>query len=456
MISVNIYVVLSVFLFFLLVLIVGLIAGKKVEDLRSYAVAGFHYPVFILIFTTLASEVGGALTVGATGEVYKDGIGVSLILFGMAAGFFILGKFVMLNFDDRFKGMISQGDIISKFYGKRAELFFIIIACITAILGIGGQFIALGYILEAMIGINYNIIIIFAAGIVGIYSTFGGIRSVVATDALQFIVIIFVIPMIAYEACVSAGGIDTVLSETMRYNPIAMKASVYTMLYYILPFYFLYSVPIQRFLMAKDSSEIKGVVNKTVIIFMFFICTIVIIGLSARKIISGVENTDRVLSILIVKLFSESPISLAVSIIALISVILSTIDSALNATSILVAGRVERSKMKSNSLSVARRTTICLTVFSSILALSQISVFTIILGLLNISCIIKIATFFVIIRLDVSPKEFWYSVFAVLIVGIIGLQFLTVRELPVLCTAAAVIAFISTHVIKNSGRIVRV
>ena len=58
---------------------------------------------------------------GAAGEIYKDGIGILLVIVGLIVGIMMVSKFVAPNFDRRFEGMISMGDIIEKFYGAKVE-----------------------------------------------------------------------------------------------------------------------------------------------------------------------------------------------------------------------------------------------------------------------------------------------------------------------------------------------
>ena len=75
-----------VLLFLLLTLIVGVVAGGSIKNLREYAVAGTKCSLPVLLFTMLASEIGGILTVGAVGEIYRDGIGILLMIFGSIIG----------------------------------------------------------------------------------------------------------------------------------------------------------------------------------------------------------------------------------------------------------------------------------------------------------------------------------------------------------------------------------
>ena len=65
---------------------------------------------------------------------------------------------------------------------------------------------------------------------------------------------------------------------------------------------------------------------------------------------------------------------------------------------------------------------------------------------------IGVSVFLGIMRLRVSDKDFWAGLIAVGITGIIGQLFFSVRELPIICTVIAAIAFLTSHFIRNGCR----
>ena len=452
-----------VLLFLLLTLIIGVVAGGNIRNLREYAVAGTKCSLPVLLFTMLASEIGGAKTVGAAGEIYRDGVGMLLVIVGLIVGIRMVSKFVAPNFDRRFEGMISMGDIIEKFYGARVEKWSITVMGIAYVLAIGAQFIALGRVLETLLGVDYNTAVLLSASVVGIYSCIGGVRAVIATDIMQLIAIAVVMTAIAIAAYLRTdGGLDYIIAEAKQYDVQAMRENIYPAIYYMLPMYMLQPVHIQRFLMAKSPGQLSEILNTSALIMSIFCIIIMAIGLCARHFTPGISDTDSVLPALIISLFEDDALMLGLGTVALISAILSTSDSMLNSTSVLIAGRLKKNKKKNkeknsekvSGLAYARLATLSLTILAMFIAFTKLSVIGIELGLLSIFCVIQIATFFGIMRLRVSAKDFWAGLIAVGITGILGQLFFSTRELPIICTVIATVAFLTSHFIRNGCKFV--
>ena len=461
-----------VLLFLLLTLIVGVVAGGNIKNLREYAVAGTKCSLPVLLFTMLASEIGGALTVGAAGEIYRDGIGILLVIVGLIIGIKMVSKFVAPNFDRRFEGMISMGDIIEKFYGAKVETWSVTILSITHILAIGAQFIALGRVLETLLGVDYNTAVLLSASVVGIYSCIGGVRAVIATDIMQLMAIVVVMTAIAISAYLRTdGGLDYIIAEAKQHDVQAVKESLYSAIYYTLPIYLLYPAHIQRFLMAKSPGQLSETLNTSALIMSIFCIIIMAIGLCARHFTPGISDTDSVLPALIISLFEDDALMLGLGTIALISAILSTSDSLLNSTSVLIAGRLKKNKERTkknkeknnekngeknnkevSGLAYARLATLCLTILAMLIGFTKLSVTGIELGLLSIDCIIRVSVFLGILRLRVSARDFWAGLIAVGITGIIGQLFFSARELPIICIVIAAVAFLTSHFIRNGCR----
>jgi Na+/proline symporter len=65
---------LIVYAFLTITLFIGLRAGKGVKTLREYAIGTGEYGTAILVFTFLATNIGGGSTLDATSDVFSNGI----------------------------------------------------------------------------------------------------------------------------------------------------------------------------------------------------------------------------------------------------------------------------------------------------------------------------------------------------------------------------------------------
>lgn len=60
--------------YLLLILTLGLHAGRKVNSLRQFAIAGGNYGTRVVFATPSVSYIGGGFTMGNTGVVYTIGL----------------------------------------------------------------------------------------------------------------------------------------------------------------------------------------------------------------------------------------------------------------------------------------------------------------------------------------------------------------------------------------------
>jgi SSS family solute:Na+ symporter len=64
----------TVYVFLLITLVVGLLAGRAIQDVKEYAIANRVYGTGVLTITFLATFIGGSTIIGTTGNVFRDGI----------------------------------------------------------------------------------------------------------------------------------------------------------------------------------------------------------------------------------------------------------------------------------------------------------------------------------------------------------------------------------------------
>ena len=63
-----------VYLFLLIILVVGFLVGRVNKDIQEYALGGRSFATITLVMTFLATAVGGGSTLGAATQLYADGI----------------------------------------------------------------------------------------------------------------------------------------------------------------------------------------------------------------------------------------------------------------------------------------------------------------------------------------------------------------------------------------------
>lgn len=187
---VNIPSVVGIVVFYIIIMIIGLLAGRKNKkgDTNDLLVAGRSLGMFLATLTTAATMVGGAYINGTAESMARDGllwtigpIGYNLSLF--LAALVYVPKVRKAEYTTIF-------DPIQEKYGNRTGGLLFIPELLGDLFWEAAIFNALGATVSIILGIEMSIAIIVSACIVIIYTFFGGLYSVAYTDVIQMFFII--------------------------------------------------------------------------------------------------------------------------------------------------------------------------------------------------------------------------------------------------------------------------
>ena len=318
----------------MLTLVVGIWKGRNIKSMKEYAVADRNYPIPILVATIAATWYGGDSTIGVAEKTFS--LGAIVIVISMLNFFpkIFIGSYIAPKMK-YFQSAISAGDIMENLYGCSAKIITGIAGLGLSMGYIGAQIAALGYVLNSFFGIDPLIGIYISAGVVIVYSAFGGIKSVTATDIIQFAAIVVVIPIMSSVALNKAGGFEGIINHMKQSSITFLPDNVsdfdilFSVLVYLTPF--LNPAIIQRLLLTKNVKNVTESFKVSAFIDLAFYFMVGIIGLSAFTLNSSLEPSQSFFYIVNHVL----PIGIrGLAIVGLLAVIMSTADSYLNVASI--------------------------------------------------------------------------------------------------------------------------
>lgn len=345
-----------------IVLIVGFIAGRKIKDIRSYAIADKQYGSGILIVTLLATIIGGGFGIGSIKNVFADGLVQIVGALGFVIGPLVTGLLIIPRMRRVDPDKLSMADLMGEYFGESVQTFTGVIGFIYCVVIVAAQLLALDLVFQGLLGMDKLTGILLSGCCMILYTTFGGIKAVAITDLIQFVVLIVVTPIIASLAVNRAGGIGELtfnLPESSLQVFEHEKIGLYlvTFVLMMLP---LDPATVQRILMAKDRKQLKKIFIRSSFVVLPVALMILLIGLAGLAVFP--ENSPS--NILPTLIQSVVPVGIkGLAITGLLAMAMSTGDSLLNTGNILLVHDVihpfaKKHKVDVNELKLTRATTL--------------------------------------------------------------------------------------------------
>lgn len=403
--------------YLIIILTISLVYGRGVSSVKDYAIAKRGYNTFLLTMTFLASSFGSGAIVGDVAKVATDGIIFTIAISGFLICCLLMSQFIAPYFDTRFTGMVSAGDIMRHFYGRRVEQITAILGVITSSLYIGGQLTAMGHIIGIFMQINYHWVIAGAAVVVTTYSAIGGMRSVAIADVFKFTIIVFMVPFMTITMINDAGGIYNVVTAIPANKLLLIKHykfSEYALLFLVstTPFLWMYPPIIQRFLMARHPQQIKVMYRVQLLVRVMFMLMIVCIAFSGLAMFPEVPPKDLVAHIVNTVLPDGCR---GLFLICVMAASMSTSDSHINAASVLLAHNLMKFKNERYELLMMRFSTVIIGVIALIVATYDLEIVNLIMTAFSIwGAAVAIPLLAAVMKIKTSSTAFWVCLAAVI------------------------------------------
>ena len=302
-------------------------ASRTLEPDESFFYGQRNFGVIALSLSLAATHIGGGMVLGTSEEAYRRGFNGMFYNLGVAAGFFLLGLFA---YKIRKESFSTTVELFSTKYGSKTLRCIASLMSILTLSGIlVGQIIASRKLLDSLVGQYQWILVIFWVLVI-IYTMFGGLRAVIATEMFQ---IVFVMSITAF-----------MLSFYLKDRSLAFDPSVYVhellntkpdknffndrhgVLFFMPLFYVFIAQDLgQRVLAARTSLVASASCLVAGLLILGFSLMPVIVGLEARHLGLVVKNGS-----VFLQLFAHSePFFYYLLICGVIAAISSTADAVL-------------------------------------------------------------------------------------------------------------------------------
>jgi SSS family transporter len=222
-------ILLGILFYVVLQLVVGVVVSRRIQSESDYLVAGRKIGLGLALFSMFATWFGAETCVGAAGKFYAEGFagGVS-DPFGYTLVLLLVGWFIARPLWSR--GLTTLADLFRQRFGQNTERFASLIMIPTSVLWAAAQIRAFGIVLHSAGGVDLTTGMLIATVVVIIYTCSGGLLADVMTDLIQGIAIIIGLGLLLLSLGMNP-AINLAIAwqsvEPARFNLFGGEASVW-------------------------------------------------------------------------------------------------------------------------------------------------------------------------------------------------------------------------------------
>jgi Na+/proline symporter len=209
----------GVLLYVLAQLLIGAWVARRIHTEDDYLVAGRRLGYPLAIFTIFATWFGAETCIGAAGAIYEDGLsGGSADPFGYAICLFLMGAVFAVPLWKR--KLTTIADLFRQRFSTGVERFAVLLMVPTSLLWAGAQIRAFGQVLSATSSLEVSVTITIAAAVVIVYTMSGGLLADAITDLIQGSALIVGLAVLFGAVLLSdAGGAALAAVDPARLQP---------------------------------------------------------------------------------------------------------------------------------------------------------------------------------------------------------------------------------------------
>jgi len=327
----SLWPILSLTIYILIQLFIAWIASRTIRNEVDFLLAGRNLGVGLGAFSLFATWFGAETVIGSAGAVAASGLsggrtdpfGYSICLILMAI--FLAGQMRARNY-------VTLADFFRERFGSIAEKLASLAMIPTSLIWASAQILAFASILTTVTTLSLDLSLVITVIIVVTYSTLGGMLGDVFTDCIQGSVVILGLAILLYLVIGEAGGLSAAIAaiEPSRLNLLNESEGLLEQLDG-------WMIPILGSLVAQEAMSRLLATRSAVIakracyiasaVYVVVGLMPVLIALFGYQLIAMPEEQDSFLPALAMQVMS--PVLYIIFLGALISAILSTIDSAL-------------------------------------------------------------------------------------------------------------------------------
>ncbi|MEO0348165.1 MAG: sodium:solute symporter family protein, partial [Pseudomonadota bacterium] len=444
--------------------IVGMHFHGRIKDFKDFAIGGKPIHTTIVTATAAATIIGAEFTFGFSEQIYNIGIVTSLLIISKTIKLSIISKVIGPRMA-RLKNMYTMGDIWHEYYGKNGRIFCGVLSVISGCVWTGVQVTVFGHMAKMFFGVDEEIGAIVSIITIAIYCYYGGVKAVIMTDVIQILIIMIIFPILCYIAVINFGGMELLLTQVQATNLMQftthpkLNGYVFLALLYMIPDFD--PAQFHRLIIARTGYRIKRTMLGVGVVSIMFYLIILVMSLIAAVSNQNLHGDEVVLYT--INNFAPNGVAIA-GYVAIIAVVMSTIDSYLNSTGIIIVQDIikpltNRYIDDEEKINISKKSTLLIAVIAGVVALKANSIMSLAVQAMSIwhpvivvpmfACLLDYKTSF-----EVVLKAAGVAIFTLIFWSIFNLQEVTEIVAVIPAMVANLISFITFRHMEMNAPVV--
>lgn len=362
--SADMYQLISIVIYMLLMLFIGWYAFKRTSNLTDYMLGGRSLGPAVTALSAGASDMSGWLLMGLPGAIYASGLVESWIAIGLTIGAYL--NWLLIAPRLRSYTQVSNDSITIPSYLEnrlkdQSRLLRIasgIIILVFFTFYVSSGMVAGGKFFLSSFGLDYHVGLVIVSAVVIAYTLFGGFLAVSYTDFVQGLVMFLALLLVPIGGLVITGGLAETTVSIKEVNPDLfnfIKGATVTGVISSIAWglgYFGQPHIIVRFMAIKSVKETKSArrigIGWMIISLLGAIAT-ALIGVAYFEQNKGAELVDPETVFIVLGQIIFHPFIAGIMLAAVLAAVMSTISSQLIVTSSALIEDLYKAIIKSNA-----------------------------------------------------------------------------------------------------------
>ncbi|MFD1335911.1 sodium:solute symporter [Oceanobacillus iheyensis] len=248
-------------LYFILMFSMGIYYFFKVKTYDEYLIGGWNTNFWPIVGTIISTWCGAAVFIGWVGMGFTVGLS-GYFKFALPGILFCLLLIVAFAGPLRRQRLYTIADLFGERFGEKSGIIpSVLSAFIYSVPTLALQMIGMSSIFTIALGIDVNTGIALSFVLIVSFTILGGLPATIITDAIQSIIVIIGIIVLAISSINFAGGFENIIANTPAdyISPLGAEGLGSVLLYALSvgPFYIIWQSTWQRIFASKSEQVAK-------------------------------------------------------------------------------------------------------------------------------------------------------------------------------------------------------